>query len=624
MALDLGLEKVQGVKLQRDHGPNYSPTYSESNKNKPSGSPDASALEEMKASEQERIDTLWAIFMLDRVISSGLGRPATMRQDEFELSLPEITNDPDNGWPRPFPALIQIIHMYGKVSDLLNSIKREEDITEKKIKGLSKLEESLVQLYHTLDERLTFKPENFQFYVKIGESTNFILLHFWFHTLLIIVHCPRLWTPFEGQVLELLPHSSPEISMSSAKTIADILAFAELCDPKSFIGNPFTSQPMYIAASAFLMETDLRKTSGSASREESPHKENRYSSRFLPLLGSNARHISNYQRCYKALQQLQTYWAGTKYILTALDQKSQGVADLQTFTSEEMESTRKRPTIGTDQWKARLPPTPFLPSPSIKSVSMAMSPKTDRSLSPVVVGDQMPVWWSLTGTMNSPSSHMSWMPQTGNEMGPPGSASPAPIPGNMVYDPVRQSVPETIRSTPATFSMPYAMHIGNGPMSPPEHQKFDHTIEPTNAHLAVAKDLLELRRSPQSYVRSTAHNTYTSNPGMQPGSMAAPHPPMQSQDVFGNNSSGTSGFDFANANAWYSSTGTLAAHGWMTGAGANASFGFMHGLGGADMMNAEVALSTLPAQLLSELEYMPFGVYDADNADIRGYGGNTG
>ncbi|KAL0259606.1 hypothetical protein SLS55_005343 [Diplodia seriata] len=45
----------------------------------------------------------------------------------------------------------------------------------------------------------------------------------------------------------------------------------------------------------------------------------------------------NYQRCYRALQSLETYWAGVKYILTVMDQKAKGVVDPLLYTREEME-----------------------------------------------------------------------------------------------------------------------------------------------------------------------------------------------------------------------------------------------------------------------------------------------
>lgn len=173
MAVDLGLQKLDGVKHQGQKDPGY---HRSSNDMTQTDVPPTISAEEMKEVEQERTDTLWAVFMLDRVISSGTGRPATLRDEDFELSFPAITANTESGWPNPFPALIQIIHLYGRVSDLLNNIRDVKDVTPKKIEGLSGLERDLTQLYQRLDPRLTFNAANFQHYVKAGEGTNFILV----------------------------------------------------------------------------------------------------------------------------------------------------------------------------------------------------------------------------------------------------------------------------------------------------------------------------------------------------------------------------------------------------------------------------------------------------------------
>lgn len=158
--------------------------------------------------------------------------------------------------------------------------------------------------------------------------------------------------------------NSRELSISSAKTIADILAFAELIDAKSFVGNPFTSQPMYIAACAFLMESAFyscpsstsgspptlplskSKSSGFTIQATDASSGDRKSNSKHNLLASAAK--DNYQRCYKALKSLETYWEGTKYILTVLDQKAKGIGDPLLYTTEEMDSAVEL-----------APPTPF-------------------------------------------------------------------------------------------------------------------------------------------------------------------------------------------------------------------------------------------------------------------------
>ncbi|POR33936.1 Putative transcriptional regulatory protein [Tolypocladium paradoxum] len=437
MAVDLGLQKRVGIQYQGEKDPWYTRHRSrlnggsESPEEKKHDEVDALTLEEQREVEQERIDTFWAVFVLDRVISSGTGRPVTFREDDFELPFPAPTTDPATGWPALFPIFLEIIHLYGRVSDVLNNIHNVQDLTQEKWTKLSKMEHQLTRLYKSWDARLQFNVSNFKAYLGVGQGTTFILLHFWFHALFIILHQPTLMTPFGDLRSDLqLLSDSRELSMSSAKTICDILAFADLIDPKSFIGNPFTSQPIYIAACAFLMESSANASEG-PSREGSPppasasrpkerakgttsSKHSRHS-----LLASAAN--QNYQRCYNSLQQLCTYWGGVKYILTALDQKSKGIWDCETYTSEEYESTKAPPS------RAGISGELSQPSPKM--------------------GAAPPIAWTLAGTANSPNSNLTLMYQNWNGsmmpaqhmQGMPAQASTPP--GNMVYDPIRQSLP---------------------------------------------------------------------------------------------------------------------------------------------------------------------------------------
>ena len=170
MAVDLGLQKLDGVKHQGPKDPgSHRPSIDTAAND---GIADIGP-QEKKEIEQERIDTLWAVFMLDRVISSGTGRPVTLRDEDFELGFPAVTANTEDGWPDPFPALIQIIHLYGRVSDLLNNIRDVKDVN---LQALSGMEKDLTLLYQRLDSRLTFNAANFQHYVKSGGGTNFILV----------------------------------------------------------------------------------------------------------------------------------------------------------------------------------------------------------------------------------------------------------------------------------------------------------------------------------------------------------------------------------------------------------------------------------------------------------------
>lgn len=424
MAVDLGLQKEVGVQYQGEKDPLYR-SWNRTDEDSPEAKEDASPPNPEDAREvvQERMDTFWAIFILDRVISSGTGRPVTFRDDDFELTFPEPTIDAVTKWPALFPMFLQIIHLYGRVSDVLNKIRDAQDLNKDTWAKLADMEHELTRLYKSWDWRLQFNVSNFKAYLGAGHGTTFILLHFWFHALLIILHQPMLLTPFAELRSELqLLQDSRELSMSSAKTICDILSFADLIDPKSFVGNPFTSQPIYIAACAFLIESSAN-ASESPSRASSPPPKR-------PELKGKSRHSllasaasQNYQRCYSSLQQIQMYWGGVKYILTALDQKAKGIWDCETYTSEEYESTKRgrRDSRG------------------------AMNNPFRRFESQVPKASGPPIAWSLSGTANSPNSSLTLMYQNldaGGGAHAPQTAQTSTPPGNMVFDPIRQSLPE--------------------------------------------------------------------------------------------------------------------------------------------------------------------------------------
>ncbi|KAG8624525.1 hypothetical protein KVT40_007592 [Elsinoe batatas] len=452
MAQDLGLQKLQGLRYEGREGPtprmvkqgldkDVSQTHPVSPKHK-----DTDDEAELRAVERERVDTFWAVFFLDRVVSSGVGRRSTLRDNAIELSFPTLrSGDGDDEYPSPFPALIRIVHLYGRVADLLNSIKEPGDITPDTGKRLADMEARVTDFYQSLAERLHFEAMNFHHYVKAGEGTNFVLLHFWFHTLVILLHNPTLLKTFEGKMLQLFPNSQ-QLSMSSAKTIADILSYSQLIDAKASLGNPFTTQPIYIAACAFLKETaDRTATSsdqsrapsregsksqtpvktGSATTEntaindpdsaEGASEKHTTSKAAVPsaaaLEKSLAKHAllvkranQDYQLCYQALESIETYWSGTKYILTVLDQKYKGVGDPLLYTAEEGECSLEQPA-----------PEPVFTSPGWRrKISWAPSGlNRQETFKPPALGNDIKdpgnaIGWTLTGDLNSTNTNLAW------------------------------------------------------------------------------------------------------------------------------------------------------------------------------------------------------------------------
>jgi hypothetical protein len=111
------------------------------------------------------------------------------------------------------------------------------------------------------------------------------------------------------------------------------------------------------------------------------------------LLASAAN--QNYQRCYRALKSLHTYWAGIKYILTVLDQKAKGVVDPLLYTTEEMESALEVPTselsFTVPGWRRKLSWGTYLSAPNLDVEQVAKVPAVMRkgSRTPTVPGSPL-------------------------------------------------------------------------------------------------------------------------------------------------------------------------------------------------------------------------------------------
>lgn len=156
MAQDLGLQKYQGLKHnygQKGVTPSEVMT-GQAGKLREDQYDDCDVYQSPKtvphtfdterARERERVDSFWSIFFLDRVISSGTGRPVTLLDEDIELCFPlQSESQLPNGWPAPFPPLIRVIHLYGRVTDLINGIQDVNHVTSDTLKRLAGMESDL-------------------------------------------------------------------------------------------------------------------------------------------------------------------------------------------------------------------------------------------------------------------------------------------------------------------------------------------------------------------------------------------------------------------------------------------------------------------------------------------------
>ena len=63
---------------------------------------------------------------------------------DIEISFPYRADEQAiDGYPDPFPAMIKIVHMYGRVADVLNNLKEVSQVTPEVLKRLASMEKDL-------------------------------------------------------------------------------------------------------------------------------------------------------------------------------------------------------------------------------------------------------------------------------------------------------------------------------------------------------------------------------------------------------------------------------------------------------------------------------------------------
>lgn len=303
-ALDLGINRLEGMKGERRR--RRRDARLQAGLTSPEESEDEEGAGNLYDQEcNDATNTFWAIYFLDRAISIGTGRTVTLRHDEIEIPMPPLMVQRDGDgelYPCPFAALIQIMSLYGRAADTINSIQKGASPTLSAINQLISLQQEKSSIFNSFPSRLQFNIQNFEYYILNHQSSVFLLLHIWFHALVILLHGGIPGVP------QLDDNSSRTLALMSAKTIEDIIKYANDREKRAITANPFTSQPIYMAAKVFLSLLHRSPSDSSASA---------------------------FHNCYNAIEEIDTYWSGVHYILNVLDQMQNGVDDPLLYQEEE-------------------------------------------------------------------------------------------------------------------------------------------------------------------------------------------------------------------------------------------------------------------------------------------------
>ncbi|ANB14707.1 hypothetical protein AWJ20_2312 [Sugiyamaella lignohabitans] len=284
-------------------------------------------------------NVFWSVVCLDRLISCGTGRATTIPDSVIEYELqPRWVKDSD-GKSRsdPFPYLCKLLLIVGKVSNYLNSCAESDaqklmynskighplsrsqiDMIEK----FSAFQQEVSDFYTNLPPDLLFDVQNFQCFAKIKCSPVFLLLHIWNQALVLAVHQPSLVYPkcqLDITGLDQYPHA--ELTGSGAISIADMVTFADLIEPDSFLANPFLSQPIFMAACASLT---LRFSLRAPYQSQPIYKLER-----------------TYNTCRQTLNRMETIWRGISWHSRTLDSLAASEPDVDLTINSKVYVTTK-------------------------------------------------------------------------------------------------------------------------------------------------------------------------------------------------------------------------------------------------------------------------------------------
>lgn len=306
-------------------------------------------------------NAFWSVVCLDRLISSGTGRSVTVPLSQIEHS-PPVGKKLSTNQTDPFPYLCKLLLLVGQVTDHLNSVDPAQLASTRTMASsqLASFQQAVSDFYTSLPADLLFDVHNFQEFARIRQSQVFLLLHVWNQALILAVYHPTVvYARSAGSLGSVSVSGSSNVSVNNSRatspdgapkhkkrkttdpplsgidigaiSISDMVAFADLIDPLSFLCSPFASQPLLMAGVSCL--TVLRALSPS---NTPPHA-------IFTVKKS-------YHNTRKALQRLRSNWAGVSWICETLDSLERQEDDVDlvgsfTFEAPEVPEVQTKPVV---------------------------------------------------------------------------------------------------------------------------------------------------------------------------------------------------------------------------------------------------------------------------------------
>jgi hypothetical protein len=301
----------------------------------------------------------WSIFIMDASLSLGTGRTPTIRSSDVTVPVPTeedmiiISQNEGQGTRigHVFPHTIHMFVTYARIIEVLNCLKKNDPaLSEADLAMLRDLQKDLITKYQTLPKTLAFHIGNYKEAVKSKQGGIYLVLHLYFHMILVFVLENRLKSlsqearasvPSAEEATET--RTDEELCKTAIKSIVDILTFADLIDDAGYIYTPFINQCFFVAACSFVKDIVLYSAPGNVSKRFNPSQSGQHSAVPPPpgslsslLSGQDVQSASsllavianaNYQFLRQALRNQAKYFAGVGWVDAVLDQKEKGLRE---------------------------------------------------------------------------------------------------------------------------------------------------------------------------------------------------------------------------------------------------------------------------------------------------------
>ncbi|ORX35625.1 hypothetical protein BD324DRAFT_630881 [Kockovaella imperatae] len=240
--------------------------------------------------------------VMDSIMTIGTGRRGMFQDRKWTVpNLPSVMTHTGQHLPDPFEHVTQIFVYVDQIAHILVNVSLDQADKE-----LAQLQNDLTAFYSTLPEDLKFSTLTFQSFANAGQGGAFVLLHTWFHALVLLSYLPLpLLSSSDLSRHAKMDDAGRELAVSSAKSIMDIVAFAEIIDNRA-VTQPWINYPLYLAARTFLLQ---------ARRYEDPECTSVGKEHMIRAARQD------FQKTLAMLGKVEIYWTGVRYIRQSLEQR---------------------------------------------------------------------------------------------------------------------------------------------------------------------------------------------------------------------------------------------------------------------------------------------------------------